>query len=205
MQPALPALPEFDDSWQNPQPTPKLWHRDLLHPVKPPLHVLHPPLQHLPPPLALLQNLTLLACPRPDPTPPRPQSKIRLTLGRTQSFDVALDANLPLELGPPEGQAGLRVAPHVVGLAARAPVAVDDEAARVQFLQIHEARRHGAGRKGGGREADRFGLLDGRRALRVCEPGVELSEGVRVELMAVQGALGVLVRLGGAVLSSRGN
>ena len=37
------------------------------------------------------------------------------------------------------------------------------------------------------------------------EPGVELGEWVRVELMAVQRALGVLVGLGGGVFSSRGD
>ena len=46
---------------------------------------------------------------------------------------------------PPERQASMRVASHVLRLAARAPVAVDDEAARVQLLEVDVAAGDTAG------------------------------------------------------------
>lgn len=100
---------------------------------------------------------------------------------------------------PPKRQTRLRIAAHVRGFPARAPIAVDDKAALVQFFQVDEARGDGARGKGRGGEADGFGLVDAR-GLGVREPGVELGEGGWGELGAVQGAFGVLVGLfGGGV------
>ncbi len=85
---------------------------------------------------------------------------------------------------PPKRQTRLRIAAHVRGFPTRAPIAVDDKTPLVQFLEVDEARGDGAGREGGGGEADGFGLVDAG-GLGVGEPGVELGEGGRVELGTV--------------------
>ena len=204
VQSTFPSLPELQNSRQHPQPAPKLRHGDLLHPFKPLFYIPYPSLQHILPPLPLVQNRALLARPRPDPAPPCPQVVIRLALRLTQPLHRPLNPDLPLQLRPPKRQAGLRVTPHVLGLAARAPVAVDDEAPRVEFLQVHEARRHNAGRERRRGQAHGFGLVD-RRRLRVREPRVELRERVGVELVPLQRAFGVLVRLRRGVLAGGGD
>ena len=47
--------------------------------------------------------------------------------------------------------------------------------------------------------------MDGQGLLGVLEPVVELCKRIRVELMAFEGCLGVLVGLWGAILSGRGD
>lgn len=77
---------------------------------------------------------------------------------------------------PPKRQTGPWVRPHVLGLSAGAPVAVDDEAGGVEFFEVDEPAGDGARGQMGGREADGFGLVD-VGLLGVGEPGVELGEG----------------------------
>ena len=102
---------------------------------------------------------------------------------------------------PPKRQRAPWVAPHVGGLAARVPIAVDDEAAGVELFEVDVAGRDGAAGEGGGGEADGFGLVDGR-GLGMREPGVELGEGGGGELGEGEGAFGVLVGAGGGGLSA---
>lgn len=205
VQPAVPPLPKFHHYGQDPQPTPKLGHRDLFHSLEPLLYLLHTSLQHLPPSLAFVQHLTLLARPRTHATAPGPEVVIHLALGSAQPLHTALDPYLPLQRRPPKRQAGLGITPHVGCFAARFPIAVDDEAPVVEFLQIDEPGRHGARRQGGGREADRFRLMDSRGLLSVLEPGMELRQRVWFELMEFERCLGVLVGLRGALLPGWGD
>ena len=83
---------------------------------------------------------------------------------------------------PPERQTSLGIRRNIRCFPTRAPIAVDDKAARVEFFQVDEAGGDGAGGEGGSGEADGFGLVD-VRGLGVGEPGVELGEGGWVELM----------------------
>lgn len=73
----------------------------------------------------------------------------------------------------------------------------------VELLEVHEARRHGAAGERGRRQADRLRLVHAGLA-GVREPGVELLERVRVELVPVEGAFGVLICLRGGGLGSGG-
>ncbi len=84
---------------------------------------------------------------------------------------------------PPECQTSPRVRLHVLGFAAGAPVAVNDEAGGVELLQIDEAAGDGPRGQMGGGQADGFGLVDAG-LLRVGEPGVELGKGGGGELVA---------------------
>ncbi len=84
---------------------------------------------------------------------------------------------------PPERQTRSRIARHVCCLAARAPVAVDDEAGGVEFFKVDVAAGDGAGGEVRGGEADGFGLVD-VGGLGRGEPGVELGEGGGGELGA---------------------
>ncbi len=204
MQPALPPLPELNHFRYNPQPSPELRYWDISRSLKPPFNIPHPLLQHLPTPFLLRQHLTLLARPRPNPRPPSPQLVISLTLGATQPLHPPLNPNLPLHLVPPERQARFRIALHICRFAARAPVAVDDEAGGVEFFQVHVATGDGAGGEVGGGEADGFGLVD-VGGLGGGEPGVELGEGGGGELGAFQGAFCVLVCLLGGFVAGRRN
>ena len=77
---------------------------------------------------------------------------------------------------PPKRQTSPWIRPHVLGLSARAPVAVDDEAGGVELLEVDEPAGDGARGQMGGGEANGFGLVD-VGLLRVGEPGVELGEG----------------------------
>ena len=96
---------------------------------------------------------------------------------------------------PPKRQTRLRIAAHVRGFPTRAPIAVDDKTPLVQFLEVDEARGDGAGREGGGGEADGLGLTDPAVA-RESEPGMELIKRRGNELRPIESAFGVLVRLG---------
>ena len=99
----------------------------------------------------------------------------------------------------------MRVTPHVSGLAAGIPVAVDDEAPQVEFFEVDVPRGDGPAREGGGGETDGFRLVHGGRGgLGVYEPDVELGEGGRGELGAGEGAFGVLVGAGGGGLGAGG-
>lgn len=64
------------------------------------------------------------------------------------------------------------------------PVAVDDEAPRVELLEVDVAGGDAAGGKVGGAEADGLGLVDVGRVAGVGEPGVELGERGGVQLGA---------------------
>jgi hypothetical protein len=87
----------------------------------------------------------------------------------------ALDADLALQLAPKEGERGVGVGGQVARLARGAEVGVDDEAQRVQLLQVHGARRDAPAREVRRRECGGFRLPD--RALCGVVPAVELREG----------------------------
>lgn len=199
MQSTLSSLPEFHHVRDQSQASPKLRDRYIFLALKPRLHTFHPLLQHVSAPFCLWQNTGLRTRPRSNLTPPGPERIIVLTLARTQPLHFALHPNLPLHLMPPKRERRAWVRGHVFCLAARAPIAVDDEASVIEFFEIDETGGDAARGQRSGGEAYRLGLVDGR-LLGVCEPGVELGEGGRGELMALQGALGVLIGLlGGAV------
>lgn len=84
---------------------------------------------------------------------------------------------------PPERQTRLRVTVHISSFTTRAPVAVDDEACGVEFLEVDVARGNAARGEVCGGEADGFGLVHAR-GLGESEPGVELGEGGGGELGA---------------------
>lgn len=204
MQPTLPPLPKLHHLWHNPQPAPKPRHRNILHPFKPPLHIPNPPLQNLPPPFLLPQHTTLLTRPSPNPTPPRPEIKIRLTLPLPQPLHNPFNPNLPFHLAPPKRQASARVTGHVARFAGAGPVAVDDEAAGVEFLEVDVAGGDGARGEGSGGEAGRFRLVD-VVGLGVGEPGVELGEGGGGEFGEGEARLEVLVGLVGGWVAGGGD
>lgn len=95
---------------------------------------------------------------------------------------------------PPKRQTGSWVRLHVLGFPAGAPIAVDDEPGGVKFLEVDEPAGNGARGQMGGGQADGLGLVD-VGLLGVVEPGVELGEWGRGELVTLQGALCVLVGL----------
>ena len=192
MQPTLPALPELHDLGQDPQPAPELRHWYLLPALEAPLDLVDPPLELLPP----SEHLALLTRPGAQPAAAYTRVVVDLALLAAQALNRALDADLALELGPPEGQAGEGVGGDVGGLARRAPVGVDDEAARVELLEVDHARGHAARGQRRRRERDGLGLVYAG-TLGVREPDVELREGVRGEGAAREGAFGVLFGLGG--------
>lgn len=105
---------------------------------------------------------------------------------------------------PPEGQAGPWIRPNVLGLSAGGPITVDDEAGGIEFFQVHVAAGDGAGRQVGRRKADRFGLVH-PGFLSVSEPCVELGEGGRGELVALQNPLCILVGLRRCLVARRCN
>ena len=105
---------------------------------------------------------------------------------------------MPLDLLPPERQAGDRVTPHVARLPRRRPVTVYDEAPGVQLFEVHETRGDGTGGKAGGGQTDRFGLVD-VGLLRGREPSTELSEGRGKKLGALERALSILLCTEGGV------
>ncbi len=194
MQPTLPTLPKLHHLRHNPQPTPESRHRYLLLSLKPLLHLPHPSLQHFPPPILLPQHTTLLTSPRPNPTAPRPQIKIRLTILLTQPLHPPFNPHLPLNLMPPKRQTRARIAPHIARFPRRRPIAVDDETAGVEFFEVDVAGGDGARGEMAGGETDCFGLVD-EGGGGVGEPGVELGEGGWGELDAGEGVFGVLVCL----------
>lgn len=103
---------------------------------------------------------------------------------------------------PPERQARPRIAPHVLCLPTRAPVAVDDEAGAVEFFKVDVAAGDTAGGEVRGGKADGFGLVH-VRGLGGGEPGVELGGGGGGEVGAGEGGFGVLVGLLGAFGAGR--
>ena len=117
---------------------------------------------------------------------------------------MSLHPHLALHLAPPKRQASARVAGHVARFAARGPVAVDDETAGVEFLEVDVAGGDGAGGEGGGGEAGGFGLVD-VVGLGVGEPGVELGEGGGGEFGEGEAGLGVLVGLVGGWVAGGGD
>src|SRR5205823_1563300 len=97
---------------------------------------------------------------------------------RRQSLDVALDPNLPPERVPVEEERGPRVLREVAALAALVP-AVEDESPLVEALeQHHPHRRTPLPRRR--RERHRLRRAHACRG-GLLEPGVELSERIRVD------------------------
>jgi len=139
VEPTIPSLPKLNHLWYHSQASPEFGYRNILHALESLLHIPDPPLQHLPSPFLFRQNLTLLTRPCPNPGPSGPQPVVALTLLTAQSLHLPFHPNLPLDLVPPKRQARARIAPHVFGLAARAPIAVDDEAGSVEFFQVDVA------------------------------------------------------------------
>ena len=90
----------------------------------------------------------------------------------------------------------MRVAAHVVRLAARVPVAVDDEAARIELFHEHHARRDVAVGQGCRGQRYGFGLVH-VGGLRGGEPGVELGEWGGREVREFECVLGILDGFGG--------
>ncbi|KAB8760610.1 hypothetical protein FH972_026602 [Carpinus fangiana] len=180
---------------QHAQPTPELGHGDrvALAAGKAALNIAHALLQLLAP----AQHGALRTSPRADAAAANARVEVALALGIRQTLDAALDAHLALLLAPPERQAGVRVRGDVGGLAAGAPVRVDDEAAaRVQLLEVHDARRHAARGQRCGRQAHGFGLRDAV-GLGAREPLRELLGGRGGEVVGGEGAFGELLGLRG--------
>lgn len=144
VQPTLPTLPKLHHVRHQPQPAPKFWHGNLFHSFKSPLKISHSVFQHLPPTTLLGQHFTLFTSPCPYPRPSRPQSEVRLTLLIAQSHHRPLNPNLPFQLVPPKRQTSSWVRPHVFGLSAGAPIAVNDKPGGVEFFEIDESAGNGA-------------------------------------------------------------
>jgi len=104
---------------------------------------------------------------------------------------------------PPKGKSSVGVRLDVFGFAGSAPVAVDDEATVVHFFQVDHAGAHAARGELGGGEGDGFGLVNFFGG-GVFEPGVELGEGVCVELGDFERAFCVLLGLRGVVCAAWG-
>lgn len=200
MQSALSALPKLHHLRQDPQPAPKVRHGYFVPAMEAPLDLFDPLFELLP----ATQHLTLLASPGAQPAPSYARIVVDLALVAGEALDGALDADLTLELWPPEGQAGKGVGGDVGGLARGAPVGVDDEATCVELLEVDHARGHAAGRQRGSRDGDGLRLVHAG-ALGVREPGVELGEGVSGEGLARESAFGVLFGLGGGGGDAGGN
>lgn len=191
MQPALSALPKFHSFRQDPHAAPEVRHRNPILALKSLLHLFHLLLQLLPP----LQHRALRAGPCAYARASDAGIVVNLTLLVRQPLHRSLDADLSLLLVPPEREAGLGVIPHVLGLSAGGPIAVYHKAPAVELLQVNEPGRDFPGWEGGGGEADGLGLMD-PAAARESEPSMELIKRRGNELRPIEGAFGVLVRLG---------
>lgn len=157
MQPAFTTLPELDGVGNDAQSSPERGHRDHVLALEAGFNLLDAAFEVSTAvifvfvsvsvsisTLALrvrqrIQHARLLTSPRADATAPGPRVEVHLTLVGAQPLDLALDADLALERLPPEGQAGVGIRRDVGGLATRAKVGVDDEAARVELLEVDDA------------------------------------------------------------------
>ena len=113
--------------------------------------------------------------PRAEARPARPTRKIRGRFAFGDFGDRALDANLPLELGPEEKQRGVASRREVASLAAFI-VGEKYEAALVETLEQHDARRRTT--LGIGRCERHRVRLEHLGPDRLGEPGLELPEWV---------------------------
>lgn len=183
MQSALATLPEFDGVWDDAQATPERGHRDLVVTMEACVNlgdlrlelgttivvvvVVSGPIW--------LENTTLPTSPSADTTASGPGVEIELALVFGQSLDTALDPDLALEGLPPETQAGMGVGGQVGGFARGAEIGIDDKPARVEFFQVHGARRHSSRGQFGRRQRHRLRHFRGQ--CWVGEPLVELGQG----------------------------
>lgn len=200
MKPALPPLPELDAVRHNPQPAPELRHGDLVGPVEALLHLAHPALELRAAVVAVgslrLQHLALAARPGADAASACPRRVVRLALLAGHALDAALDVDLALQGLPEEEQGGARVGGDVGGLARGAEVGVDDEAPRVQLLEVDGARRDAARRQRRRGQRASLRVRDARAGLvGLREPGVVLRDGRGVKVGADERALCELIGL----------
>lgn len=184
MQSALATLPELDGVRDDAQATPERGYRDLVVTMEACLHLSNLSLELGTTIVVVvvvltgaiwLKNTTLATSPRADATTSGPGVEIELALVFGKSLNTALDPNLTLEGLPPETQAGMGIGGQIGGFARGAEIGIDDKAARVEFFQIHSARRHSSRRQFGRRQCYR--LRHFRRQCWVGEPLVELSQG----------------------------
>src|SRR5438034_4573061 len=173
VQAVLPVRPELDRLGDDAEARPR---RRPRH--RPP--ALAPP--QLPPArderAAARERGALLRGERRELARPRPRGPVRIGLCRRDLLHAPLDAHLPPQPIPVEGDGRARSRTELAALAAAA-VGEEDEAAAVGGLQEDEANRGRAATPGGG-ERHRLGERDAG-ALGGPEPAAEAREGLGQE------------------------
>ena len=145
-------------------------------------------------------GLALRRRPRPELRRARTAREIRGRLGGIERRRRALDAHLPLELGPEEKQGGGGVRRELASLAAMV-VREEGEAAGVEHLEEDDAGRGPAVGTDGG-ERHRVGLVQ-LRFRRLGEPVLELPVGIGRDIRLVERLAHVLGAEVGDVHSGR--
>src|SRR5262245_61018086 len=151
VQPIRIARPELDGAWDNPEPRPERWPRNLGA-VEAAAGVGDAPLEAR----AVVQRVALPGGPRTELILARSRREVRVRFFGRDTFDRAFDPHLLFDRRPIEAQRRVRVDGKRPGLPAL-EIGVEDEAAPVEGLQQDvAARRTPIGIDGG--EYHRIGL-----------------------------------------------
>ena len=138
--------------------------------------------------LARVQRLRLLRRPRAELAAARARGEVGVGLGVADDLDRALDPHLHAvaHARPVEQQRRMRIGLQFAALAA-VEVGVEDEAARVEGLEQHGARRRPRVERGGGdRHRGAVGFAGGGGLLEQLGEG---GEGFGVQVGGVHGAI----------------
>ncbi|CAM2144862.1 hypothetical protein PT2222_160185 [Paraburkholderia tropica] len=197
VQPRRTALPEFDRRRHDAIAAPMRRTRRILAVLRADFALARFEL------LAAFDHRALLRRPGADARAERTRLEIRLAFRLAGLFDRAFDAHLTLEFNPVKQQRCVRIGAQFAALAAFV-VREEHEAALVHALDQQDARGGAALRVDGG---DRHGVRLGQlRVQRLGEPGVELADGIGVDVGGVERAERVVlaeVGEGGHVLCRR--